>query len=253
MNTTSKVNSPEFERLVELHLDGELSGEERIALDEFLAESESNREYFSRMQQMNQMLNDLPNEPVPDPIRVSDYRPAPSFLERLFAWPIEFKVSMGMAMAVIVLLGGQLAMQPKPGTPIEQLVGSMASYPTENLGSKNTQLFSTDKASGQLSLTRVNDLYLLVVNIDTQEPVVLNINRSATGSQFVGFSQPSEGLVRFEMASKSLSFAQGGEQAYSVFFEPLEQEKDLTLEFSITSGDEVIYTGSVTSETSLGD
>ena len=247
------MNEEEYIELINAELDGELDAEQSIELEKLLQSCAQAREYRNDLNQMNKMFSELPDVDVPNSFQVaiadSSYSQNYNWISKIFQWPVEFKVTMATACLLIVLLSLNQITVNNSTIDTRALVGTIVkdSFPISDNNSDGLEYFSYPWLNGSAKLNKTDELYLVTVELNSQDPVTVKIDYSENGMNFVGFAQLKDGIDTVYTGEGILHFTHQGENGFTVFLKPEHQKvkKDLQISYTIFSNKEKSHIGNL--------
>lgn len=169
--------------LVSAGIDGELNGDERIALHSLLESSAEARELKSELEQLDSLLNDIPDlEPPPSlhasimsqakPRAATGPTSSMDWVRELIPGAgLRYVLATGAGAIVALLLVSVQRLDPGP-MDYSELVGTMSGEPTRN-GADILDVydFSSDDIAGRMQLRQVGDVVFLDISAETEQPL----------------------------------------------------------------------------------
>lgn len=254
----SEVNQ-EINALVQADLDGVITPEQRVQLQDHLDSSEEVRAYYADCQQLVETLNSLEAlEPPPgldDSIlalardRSAAALAAPeeqeSGLRNLFAIWFNFPVlRYASAFLLGALLTTLLSGRDVDGVParVVDLAGTMSPVPEFAL--VETRRLRGGGADLRLDLLKSGDLLQIRFAVESDEPVELEVRYAADSYGLFGFSQASGALGNLTAADGAVTLQALGQKEFALFL--TQRAADASeIELSLSREGEILQTLSV--------
>lgn len=229
--------------------DGVLTSDEKVELDELLSESAEARKLQGELNQMNKLLDGLPNLDPPavlrDEIMQKAALPRPKakatwslsdwFRSLTLASMLRYGVSAAFgALLVIAIYESRPNFGPSPD--FADLVGSMA----PNAGDTDIlDRFSVDE-TGVLSIARLEqrgDSLVLDIRIDTKQLVEVAVDFAASGFEIEALAQTQSNFESIQFADQVLRIKGRGQRRFAVLLRKgddtsLASEANINLEYS---------------------
>jgi len=215
--------------LMHADLDGEASEEELVALREYLASSPEARSMQTELAKVADVLSQVEHiEPPEDLIKsimaaLPPRRPEVEGVPRNKPWHSTFPIlKYGYALAAGLLLGLLLA-----GVAFRSLSSPETSdfYGTMIRREQNSQYAAGDQMKldlrdlkGSVGVSRSGANTIIEFDLDTRQPVDVEVGFDGSQVGFKGFSQQSSGVRSFEAEEGRLSFSSEGKHRSTVLF-----------------------------------
>ena len=210
-----------IKELVNGAIDGELTDAEQAELDEQLMQSEEARRYQGGMMKLDTFLQELPIETFPrelhDEITRNVRLPERSVSSRLSFgdWPAFARYGFPVAAALLLAVGIYQfdADTMAPGN-LDQMIGTIAPGNAVELDSYS---FRTDGLSSSVDLERRSDTIVLSVELESVQPVELNIDFTSTDLEYDSLlANPQDGLEFFGDLALGIRLRSSGRQNFAV-------------------------------------
>jgi len=246
------------QELVSASIDGELNGDERIELDSLLESSSEARELKTELEQLDSLLNELPDLDPPPSLQASIMaksapRPTESSTSAL-GWLRDLVPGSGLryvlatgagALIALIVIGGQ-PLDPGP-FDYSQMVGTMSPGAAQNSGDViDSYAFSAGAIAGQMQLRRVGDAMFLDIEADTEQPMDIAADFGNAGLSPDLVAQVDGRAESIAIAGQAMQVQTSGKQRLTILLRRVNDartagEAEISLE--ISSEGRVLDTG----------
>jgi hypothetical protein len=249
------------QELVSASIDGELNGDERIELDSLLESSSEARELKTELEQLDSLLNELPDlDPPPslhasimaqsEPRRAENPTSAFSWLRDLVPGSgLRYVLATGAgALVALIVVGGQ-PLDPVP-FDYSQMVGTMSPNATQD-GSDilDSYTFSMGAIAGQMQLRRVGDVMFLDIEADTDQPLDIAADFGGAGLSPDLVAQVDGRAKSIAIAGQAIQVKTSGKQRLTILLRRVNDAKtagEAEISLEISSEGRVLDTGVLT-------
>ena len=243
--------------LINAGVDGELGSEETKELDALLESSPEARELHAEMLRLSNFLNALPDQRPPpeltrkilDKIKLPR-KPGVFSLHKLFGSVQPMATAAAFAAGLLLSIGFyELGPKNVSNADLNQMVGTIVMNKTDGAGHQLGQVVLEESwIHGSVSLQRKQGLFLLNFDLDSTDPVEIELGLLAANLEFAGIAHEIDHTSSvnedFRVSGGTLRVANHGRQSFVVFLRDTANKddgKDINIEFS--SGDKRVVKG----------
>ncbi|KPK53332.1 MAG: hypothetical protein PVI25_10235 [Gammaproteobacteria bacterium] len=225
------MNEDRSIELIHGELDGELSAPEQEELAARMQSDPGLKSLMDDMRKLSGVLDRVPQADPPPGLRsriMAAVRPRKrrGILEALLPdWPAPVTLryagaaAFGAAVAAVAL---QLGTTDFSGpADVRGLVGTIASYETP-AAAQNIISLDTGGITGSIETHRQNGLLVMDFDLAAEQPLQIVADYSHSGLDFGGFAQLDGSAASLDATNGQITFAQGRDHRYAVFFEAAE-------------------------------
>ena len=252
---------PKFSELIQADIDGEISAEDKQALEAFLADSAEGRELHESLVALTRDLDTLDELEPPTHLKhvimnmaptSTEPQSAPGMLERFLALPALHYAgtfAAGVVVAVTLFNSGQIS--SSAFDDMSGLVGTVGN--SESVGPALSSIaLHRNEIAGTVNLRSTGPLLVLDFDVSAQVDVEVIARYEDRSIWFNGFAQlESEGLN--VAASEGLVSVQiNGKRRYAVFLNNPD-DRPATIEMQFLANGELIHTETLDYRAKVGD
>ncbi|MBT8053943.1 MAG: hypothetical protein HKN57_13645 [Xanthomonadales bacterium] len=246
--------------LINADIDGELTPEESQELDATLEVSEEARAMRSELLRLSNLLDNQPAMQPPSDLStkiMQQLLPQASKTRfSLAGWFSSFQpATAGVAFAAGLLATisfYELSQPGNTGLDTAGMVGTMVANP-EGLSGEQTDIFSIAEkgVTGTVSLQTGNDYFTLEFDLDSDDPIEIEVDFAEAGLGFGGIAHAVIGTEEtdqsYEVAGGALRVVNQGRQAFTVFLRRVAENGNAGREINVvvSSGGAPVVTGAL--------
>ena len=243
--------------LINAEIDGQLDAGEQAELEGVLASSEEARVMRTELRKLASLLDDVPaHEPPADLARrIIDSLPTPRRRDRfslpaLFASLRPAPTAAAFAAGLLAAVGYyELSVHDRPTVDIENVVGTIvANRPPADVVHKDRLEISAPGLYGAASLDLQGGVFVIGVQLESAQPVEIEIETAGSGLEFGGLAHTGTGGAQeesYEVSGGTLRVVSQGRKAFSVFLQQSAQGNGRDREIAIadSSAGQPVYSG----------
>lgn len=240
---------PKYFELIQADIDGEIDAAGKAELENFLAESEEGRAVYGDLETLCRSLDGMPNIEPPAhlrhvlmneaPVR-SAPRPAPGFLQTLFAGPLMGYVGVfaaGVALTLALVDSDQIS--KGAFDEVTGLVGTVAD-PKFSGPEHGTISVDESEVAGTVTLRSSGPLLIVDFDLAARQPVEIVAGYSDKSIWFNGFAQLESTGTSIAAEAGAVTLQMDGKRRYAVFLNN-PGLRPATIELRFSAGDRVIH------------
>lgn len=244
--------------LVNGDIDGELTPEEKRELEAILESSAEARAVKAELQRLANLLEGQPDLQPPEDLadtilgQVSLPRQRTTRLLKS-GFPSFQPATAGLAFAAGLLMTVAFYELNAPNEAAEDslsMVGTMvAGQKSQPVQLANTLSIETDGLAGSVSLQELGQFYLVNFDLDSSDPVAVEISFAHSGLSFGGLARTVTGDAKagesYEVTGGTLRVENQGRQAFTVFLREAvgTEADDREINIGISSGEAQLFSG----------
>lgn len=249
------------QELVSASIDRELNADERIELDSLLESSSEARELKTELEQLDSLLNELPDLDPPPSLQASimaqsESRPAEGPTSP-FSWLRDLVPGSGLRYVLATGAGALIALIVIGGQPLDpgqfdysQLVGTASPDAARQSGDVlDSYAFSTGAIAGQMQLRRVGNVLFLDIESDTEQPLDIAADFGAAGLSPDVVAQVDGRAESIAIAGQAMRVQTSGKQRLTILLRRVNDAKtagEAEISLEVSSEGRVLDTGELT-------
>ena len=240
--------------LMHAELDGHASDEQRATLREYLARDPEAQRVHAELAKLTNILSQVEKVETPGDLHTSimaalpPRRPGPeSVVRNRSPWRLRIPlVRYGYALAAGLLLGAVLtgvALRNLSPQEKSDVYGTLA--PRENVPpyvAVDQMKLNSPDLGGSVELSRSGSNAMIVFDLNSQQPVEVEIGFDGSQGGLTGFSQQPDSIRSFEAKEGSISFQSKGKQRSTVILKS-EKNAQLILDLKFYVAGKLVHQG----------